>query len=144
LRLGYYAGGGHDVARLSGPDLRHQVRRIGAQVHRLPVAHEETSGGLRYAVRLWEVPFQSCATRRIVLPGMRLSGANAAAASASGNTALTTGLRRPSRTRAARSASRARSGSTTKNTARPSRGRVSGGSAMVTSVPPARTSAAER
>jgi hypothetical protein len=43
---------------------------------------------------------------------VRLSGANAAAASASGNTAPTTGLRRPSRTRAARSASRAPSDST--------------------------------
>ena len=62
---------------------------------------------------------QSSATRRIVLPGMRLSGANAAAASASGSTAPTTGLRRPSRTRAARSASRARSASTRKNSCPP-------------------------
>ena len=30
----------------------HQVRRIGAQVHRLPVAHEETSGSPRIRIAI--------------------------------------------------------------------------------------------
>ena len=60
--------------------------------------------------------------RMIVLPGMRRSGANAAGASASGRTAPTIGLSRPSLSRWARSASRERSASTTKKMARPSLG----------------------
>ncbi len=80
----------------------------------------------------------------IVLPGVRSPGAKAEGASASGRTAPTSGLRRPSLNRVPRSASRARSGSTTKKTARPSLGGTLGGTTMLTSEPPARTSAAER
>ena len=58
----------------------------------------------------------------IVLPGVRRSGANAAGASASGRTAPTIGLSRPSLSRCARSASWQRSASTTKKTVRPSLG----------------------
>jgi hypothetical protein len=76
--------------------------------------------------------------RMIVLPGVRLPGAKAAGASVSGGTAPTTGLSRPSLSRVARSASRARSGSTTMKTARPSLGWILGGMVMVTSVLPAR------
>jgi hypothetical protein len=76
----------------------------------------------------------------IVLPGTRWSGANVDGTSASGRTAPTIGFSRPDRTRSARSASRNRSGSTTKKIARPSAGRTFGGPMIVTSVPPARTS----
>ncbi len=79
----------------------------------------------------------------IVLPGVRRSGANAAGASASGRTAPTIVLSRPSLSRWARSASRDRSVSTTKKMARPSLGWTVGTLMVVTSVPPARTSAAE-
>ncbi|WP_143086224.1 hypothetical protein [Amycolatopsis saalfeldensis] len=76
----------------------------------------------------------------IVLPGVRLPGLNAARASASGRTE---GFDRPSRTRAAMPVSWARSASTTKKTARPPRGWIRGGSAMVTSMPRARPSRVE-
>lgn len=59
---------------------------------------------------------QSSVTLMIVLPGTRRSRANAAGVSARGRTAPTMGLSRPSRSRSARSASLARSGSTTKKT----------------------------
>jgi hypothetical protein len=73
--------------------------------------------------------------RMIVLPGVRRSGANAAGASASGRTAPTIGLSRPSLSRWARSASRERSASTTKKMARPSLGWTVGTLMVVTSVP---------
>ena len=75
---------------------------------------------------------------------MRRRGANASAVSARGRTAPTMGFSRPSLTRWARCASWVRSGSTTKKTARPSLGCTVGGIAMVTRVPPARTSAVDR
>ena len=74
---------------------------------------------------------------------MRWAGSNAEGASASGYTAPTMGAAvRPGA--ASSAASRVRSGSTMKKTARPSSGRTRGGSAMVTSAPPGRTSCAER
>ena len=87
---------------------------------------------------------QPCVTLMIVLPGIRRLGANADGASASGRTAPLIGFSRPDRTRSARSASRNRSGSTTKKIARPSAGHTFGGPTIVTSVPPARISGAER
>jgi len=55
-----------------------------------------------------------------------------------GNSTRLIGFSRPDRTRPARSASRNRSGSTTKKIARPPAGRTFGGPTVVTSVPPAR------
>src|SRR6478752_10565417 len=86
-------------------------------------------------------PVRSVATRLIVLPRGRRWRAKASAVSARGRTSPTSGFNRPSRTRWASSVSCARSGSTTKKTARPSFGCAVGGTAMVTSVPPRRTSA---
>src|SRR4051812_38668430 len=89
--------------------------------------------------------YQPSVTRMIVLPGTRgASGPNAAGASARGRTATTLEASRPSRSRCASSASCERSASTTKKIARPFAGWIVGGSAMVTSVPPTRTSAVER
>ncbi len=89
--------------------------------------------------------YQPSVTRMIVFPDTRgASGPNAAGASANGRTAATFEVSRPSRGRWASSASWERSASTTKKIARPFSGWIVGGSAMVTSVPPARTSAVER
>ena len=71
-------------------------------------------------------------------------GPNAAGASANGRTAPTFEVSRPSRSRSASSTSWERSGSTTKKIARPFWGWIVGGSIVVTSVPPARTSTVER
>ena len=83
-------------------------------------------------------------TRMIVLPLRRSVELNAATASSSVATVPMFVRSRPSRTRWTISPSWARSDSTTKSIARPSAGRASGGPTTVTSVPPARTSAAER
>src|ERR1700753_846438 len=75
----------------------------------------------------------------IVCPLIRSVGLKAATASSRVATVPMFVRSRPSRTRRTTSPSWARSDSTTKSIARPSAGRASGGPAMVTSVPPART-----
>jgi len=74
----------------------------------------------------------------IVLPGVWCSEVNAVGAAASGRSAPTIGFSRPSLRRRASSASRDRSGSTTKKIERPCLGSTVGSLMMVTSVPPAR------
>src|ERR671935_81555 len=82
--------------------------------------------------------------RMIVFPLIRSVGLKAATASSRAATVPMFVRSRPSRTRCAISLSWARSEMTTKSIARPSAGHASGGPVTVTSVPPARTTPADR
>src|ERR671919_112637 len=90
------------------------------------------------------VPSPHGRSRMIVFPLIRSVGLKAATASSRVAIWPMFVRSRPSRTRWAISLSWARSDTTTKSIARPSAGRASGGPAMVTSVPPARTRPADR
>ena len=83
-------------------------------------------------------------TRMIVFPLRRSVELKAATASSRVETLPMFVRSRPSRARRTISLSWARSGTTTKSTVRPSAGRASVGPAMVTSVPPARITRADR
>ena len=80
----------------------------------------------------------------IVLPLRRPVELSTATASSRDATLPMFARSRPSRTRCTISPSWARSDSTTKSIARPSAGRASAGPVMVTSVPPARITPADR
>src|SRR6266513_4267068 len=82
--------------------------------------------------------------RMIVFPLIRSVGLKAATASSRAATVPMFDRNRPSRTRRAISLIWPRSEMTTKSIARPSAGHASGGPVTVTSVPPARTTPADR
>src|SRR5499427_6683706 len=86
----------------------------------------------------------SIRTRMIVFPSRRSVRLNAATASSRVETLPMFVRSRPSRTRWTSSLNWARSGTTTKSIVRPPEGRASVGPAMVTSVPPARITPADR